>query len=89
MPREPSTDELLELLAVIRDTLVIEPPATSGEEDSSRRAHAALERRKLLEHRALLVRVALENFQGDPDAYPPARTAAWLREQIAMARGDQ
>jgi hypothetical protein len=86
VPPNPSAEELLELLAAILDTLTIEPPATTGEEDLSQRAQAALEHRKLLEHRALLVRVALENFQRDAD---PARTAAWLRQQAAMDRGDQ
>jgi hypothetical protein len=89
MPPESTADELLELLAAIGDTLAIEPSEATGEEDASRRALAALEHRKVLEHRALLVRVALENFQNDPNAYPAARTAAWLREQTAIARGDQ
>jgi hypothetical protein len=88
VPPNPSAEELLELLAAILDTLTIEPPATTGE-DLSQRAQAALEHRKLLEHRALLVRVALENFQGDPDPDPAARTAAWLRQQAAIDRGDQ
>jgi hypothetical protein len=82
MPTEPTAEELLELLAAIRDTLAIEPPSTS-EEDPSRRALAALEHRKLAEHRALLVLVALENFQRDPGTHPATRTAAWLREQAA------
>jgi hypothetical protein len=85
MPREPTAEELLELLAAIRDTLAIEPPSTS-EEDPSRRALAALEHRKLAEHRALLVLVALEDFQRDPGTHPATRTAAWLREQAAKAR---
>jgi hypothetical protein len=89
VPPNPSAEELLELLAAILDTLTIEPPATTGEEDLSQRAQAALEHRKLLEHRALLVRVALENFQADRDPDPAARTAAWLRQQAAMDRGDQ
>jgi hypothetical protein len=84
----PSIEELLELLAAILDTLAIEPP-TSGEEDAGQRARAAQEHGKLLEHRALLVRVALENFQGDPGTSSAARAAAWLREQAAIARGDQ
>jgi hypothetical protein len=87
MPTEPTIEELLDLLAAILDTLAIEP-ATTGEEDPSRRAQAALEHRALSEHRALLVRVALENLQRDPDT-SPVRTAAWLREQTAQARGDQ
>lgn len=85
MPTNPTSEELLELLAAIRDTLAIEPPPTS-EEDPSRRA---LEHRKLAEHRALLVLVVLENFQRDPDTHSAAQTAAWLREQTAIARGDQ
>jgi hypothetical protein len=64
-------------------------PATTGEEDASQRAQAALEHRKLLEHWALLVRVALRTSRPTPDAYPAARTAAWLREQAAQAHGDQ
>ena len=89
MPPNSSTEELLDLLAAILDTLTIEPPATSGEDDLSQRAQAALEHRKLLEHRALLIRVALENFQRDPDAASAARTATWLRQQASMDRGDQ
>jgi hypothetical protein len=85
MPTEPTAEELLELLAAIRDTLAIEPPSTS-EEDPSRRALAALEHRKLAEHRALLVLVALENFQSDPGTHPATRTAAWLRGQATKAR---
>jgi hypothetical protein len=85
----PSAEELRELLAAILDTLTVEPPPSSGEEDAARRARAVQEHGKLLEHRALLVRVALENFQRDPDTYPAARTAAWLREQAAIDRGDQ
>jgi hypothetical protein len=84
----PTTEELLDLLAAILDTLTIEPP-TTGEDDASRRALAVQEHGRLLVHRALLVHVALENFQRDPDAYPAARTAAWLREQAAIARGDR
>lgn len=75
-------------MAAVLDTLTIEPPPTTGEDDASRRARA-VEHGKLLEHRALLVRVALENFQRDPDASSAAQTAAWLREQAAIARGDQ
>jgi hypothetical protein len=86
---KPSTEELLDLLAAILDALTIEPPATSGEDDAAGRARAVQEHAKLLEHRALLVRVALENFQRDPDANAAARTAAWLREQTAIDRGDQ
>jgi hypothetical protein len=84
MSPNPGTEELLELLAAILDTLTVEPRATSGEEDLSQRAQAALEYRKLLEHRALLVRVALENLQRNLDAESVARTAAWLRQQAAM-----
>jgi hypothetical protein len=89
MPPNPSTEELLELLAAILDTLTIEPPATSSEEDAAHRARAVQEHGKLLEHRALLVRVALENFQRDPATYSAAHTARWLREQAAIDRGDQ
>jgi hypothetical protein len=87
VPPNPTAEELLDLLAAILDTLTIEPP--TSEDDASRRALAVQEHGRLLEHRALLVHVALENFQRDPDAYPAARTAAWLREQAAIARGDQ
>jgi hypothetical protein len=83
-----SIEELLDLLVAILDTLTIEPPA-SGEEEAVQRARAVQEHGKLLEHRALLVRVALENFQRDPETSSAARTAAWLREQAAIARGDQ
>jgi len=84
VPPNPTTEELLDLLAAILDTLTIEPP-TTGEDDASRRALAVQEHGRLPVHRALLVHVALENFQRDPDAYPAARTAAWLREQAAIA----
>ena len=80
MPTEPTAGELLELLAAIGDTLCIDPPARAGDEDSYRRA---------LEHRALLVQVTVENFQRDPDAFPAAASATWLREQAAKVRRDQ
>ena len=38
MPTEPTPGELLELLAAVRDTLSLDPPATAGDEDSYRRA---------------------------------------------------
>jgi hypothetical protein len=79
MSTEPTPGELLELLAAVRDTLSLDPPATAGDEDSYRRA---------LEYRALLVHVALENFERDPDTFPAGTSAAWLREQAAKARGE-
>jgi hypothetical protein len=77
---EPTAGELLELLAAIGDALSIDPPATAGDEDSYRRT---------LNHRALLVHVALENFQQNPETFSAATSAAWLREQAAMARPGQ
>jgi hypothetical protein len=79
MPTEPTPGELLDLLAAILDTLSLDPPATAADEDSYRRA---------LEHRALLVHVALENFERDPETFPAGTSAAWLREQAAKARGE-
>jgi hypothetical protein len=74
MPTPPTAQELRELLGAIADTLTIDPPASAADDDAYRRAFA---------HRAVLVQVAVDNFLRDPDAYPPAVSAAWLREQAA------